>query len=62
MGISAFSEYTVLPEIAVAKVNEKARLDIVCLLGCGVTTGLGAVFNTAKVESGSTVAMYVVCI
>ena len=58
MGTSTFSEYTVLPEIAVAKIDEKAKLDQVCLLGCGVTTGLGAVSNTAKIESGSTVAVF----
>ncbi len=58
MGTSTFSEYTVLPEIAVAKVDEKAPLDKVCLLGCGVTTGIGAVFNTAKVEPGATVAVF----
>ncbi len=58
MGTSTFSEYTVLPEIAVAKVNKAAPLDKVCLLGCGVTTGIGAVLNTAKVEPGSTVAVF----
>eukprot|EP00163_Fabomonas_tropica_P012779 TRINITY_DN2413_c0_g1_i3.p1 TRINITY_DN2413_c0_g1~~TRINITY_DN2413_c0_g1_i3.p1 ORF type:complete len:379 (+),score=129.08 TRINITY_DN2413_c0_g1_i3:70-1206(+) len=58
MGTSTFSEYTVLPEIAVAVVNEKAPLEKVCLLGCGITTGLGAVLNTAKVEEGSTVAVF----
>src|ERR1700761_9192746 len=58
MGTSTFSEYTVLPEISVAKVNEKAPLDKVCLLGCGVTTGIGAVLNTAKVTPGSTVAVF----
>ena len=58
MGTSTFSEYTVLPEISVAKINEKAPLDKVCLLGCGVTTGIGAVLNTAKVEPGSTVAVF----
>jgi S-(hydroxymethyl)glutathione dehydrogenase/alcohol dehydrogenase len=57
MGCSCFSEYTVLPEIALAKINEKAPLDRVCLLGCGITTGLGAVWNTAKVEPGSSVAV-----
>ncbi len=58
MGTSTFSEYTVLPEIALAKINPKAPLDKVCLLGCGVTTGIGAVLNTAKVEPGSTVAIF----
>ena len=58
MGTSTFSEYTVLPEIAVAKVNPEASLEEVCLLGCGVTTGMGAVMNTAKVEQGSTVAIF----
>lgn len=58
MGTSTFSEYTVLPEIAVAKVNEKAPLDKVCLLGCGITTGVGAVLNTARVQPGSTVAVF----
>jgi S-(hydroxymethyl)glutathione dehydrogenase/alcohol dehydrogenase len=58
MGCSTFSEYTVVPEIALAKINPTAPLDKVCLLGCGVTTGIGAVFNTAKVESGSTVAVF----
>ncbi|WP_325071765.1 S-(hydroxymethyl)glutathione dehydrogenase/class III alcohol dehydrogenase [Flocculibacter collagenilyticus] len=58
MGTSTFSEYTVLPEIAVAKINKTAPLDKVCLLGCGVTTGMGAVKHTAKVEPGSTVAVF----
>jgi S-(hydroxymethyl)glutathione dehydrogenase/alcohol dehydrogenase len=58
MGTSTFSEYTVLPEIAVAKINKEAPLEKVCLLGCGVTTGMGAVMNTAKVEPGSTVAVF----
>src|SRR6202162_5799342 len=58
MGTSTFSEYTVLPEIAVAKINPKAPLDKVCLLGCGITTGIGAVLNTAKVTPGSTVAVF----
>ncbi|MGK0526264.1 MAG: S-(hydroxymethyl)glutathione dehydrogenase/alcohol dehydrogenase, partial [Pseudomonadales bacterium] len=53
-----FSEYTVLPEIALAKVNKEAPLEEVCLLGCGVTTGMGAVMNTAKVEEGATVAIF----
>ncbi|WP_231758571.1 S-(hydroxymethyl)glutathione dehydrogenase/class III alcohol dehydrogenase [Microbulbifer elongatus] len=58
MGCSTFSEYTVLPEISLAKVNKTAPLEEVCLLGCGVTTGLGAVMNTAKVEEGATVAIF----
>lgn len=58
MGTSTFSEYTVLPEIAVAKVNKAAPLEKVCLLGCGITTGIGAVLNTAKVEAGATVAVF----
>lgn len=58
MGTSTFSEYTVLPEIAVARINKNAPLDKVCLLGCGVTTGIGAVLNTAKVQPGSTVAVF----
>ena len=58
MGTSTFSEYTVLPEIALARVNPAAPLDKVCLLGCGITTGIGAVLNTAKVRAGSTVAVF----
>lgn len=58
MGCSTFAEYTVVPEIALAKINPEAPLDKVCLLGCGVTTGIGAVLNTAKVEAGSTVAVF----
>ncbi|WNG51770.1 S-(hydroxymethyl)glutathione dehydrogenase/class III alcohol dehydrogenase [Archangium minus] len=58
MGTSTFSEYTVLPEIAVAKISKEAPLEKVCLLGCGVTTGMGAVLNTAKVKPGSTVAVF----
>ncbi|GAA0818010.1 S-(hydroxymethyl)glutathione dehydrogenase/class III alcohol dehydrogenase [Colwellia asteriadis] len=58
MGCSTFSEYTVLPEISLAKVNKAAPLEEVCLLGCGVTTGMGAVMNTAKVEEGATVAVF----
>ncbi|PID44886.1 MAG: S-(hydroxymethyl)glutathione dehydrogenase/class III alcohol dehydrogenase [Proteobacteria bacterium] len=58
MGTSTFSEYTVVPEIAVAKINKAAPLDKVCLLGCGVTTGIGAVLNTARVEPGATVAVF----
>ncbi|MEJ2680438.1 MAG: S-(hydroxymethyl)glutathione dehydrogenase/class III alcohol dehydrogenase [Gammaproteobacteria bacterium] len=58
MGCSTFSEYTVLPEISLAKVNKAAPLEEVCLLGCGVTTGMGAVMNTAKVEPGASVAIF----
>ena len=58
MGTSTFSEYTVVPEIALAKINASAPLDKVCLLACGITTGIGAVVNTAKVESGATVAVF----
>jgi S-(hydroxymethyl)glutathione dehydrogenase/alcohol dehydrogenase len=58
MGTSTFSEFTVLPEIALAKINPKAPLDKVCLLGCGITTGIGAVLNTAKVTPGSSVAVF----
>ena len=58
MGTSTFSEYTVLPEIAVAKINPTAPLEEVCLLGCGITTGIGAVLNTAKVRAGSTAAVF----
>jgi S-(hydroxymethyl)glutathione dehydrogenase/alcohol dehydrogenase len=58
MGTSTFANYTVLPEIAVAKIRDDAPLDKVCLIGCGVTTGLGAVINTAKVEPGSNVIVF----
>ncbi len=58
MGCSTFSEYTVLPEISLAKVSKEAPLEEVCLLGCGVTTGMGAVMNTAKVQEGDTVAIF----
>jgi S-(hydroxymethyl)glutathione dehydrogenase / alcohol dehydrogenase len=58
MGTSTFSEYTVLPEVSLAVVSKEAPLDKICLLGCGVTTGIGAVMNTAKVEPGSTVAVF----
>ncbi|MGF1458933.1 MAG: S-(hydroxymethyl)glutathione dehydrogenase/class III alcohol dehydrogenase [Leptolyngbyaceae cyanobacterium] len=58
MGTSTFSEYTVVPEIALAKINKAAPLDKVCLLGCGITTGIGAVLNTAKVEAGATVVVF----
>lgn len=58
MGTSTFSQYTVLPEISLAKVNPNAPMDKICLLGCGITTGIGAVLNTAKVESGASVAVF----
>ena len=58
MGTSTFSNYTVLPEIAVAKIREDAPFDKVCYIGCGVTTGIGAVINTAKVEPGAKVAVF----
>ncbi len=58
MGTSTFSEYTVLPEIALAKINARAPLDKICLLGCGITTGIGAVLKTAKVEAGASVAVF----
>jgi S-(hydroxymethyl)glutathione dehydrogenase / alcohol dehydrogenase len=58
MGTSTFAQYTVLPEISLAKIRSDAPLDKVCLLGCGVTTGIGAVLNTARVEPGSSVAVF----
>jgi S-(hydroxymethyl)glutathione dehydrogenase / alcohol dehydrogenase len=58
MGCSTFANHTVLPEIAVAKVNPDAPFDKICYIGCGVTTGIGAVINTAKVEIGSTAAVF----
>jgi S-(hydroxymethyl)glutathione dehydrogenase/alcohol dehydrogenase len=58
MGTSTFSNYTVLPEISVAKIREDAPFDKVCYIGCGVTTGIGAVINTAKVEPGSNVVVF----
>jgi S-(hydroxymethyl)glutathione dehydrogenase/alcohol dehydrogenase len=58
MGTSTFANYTVLPEIAVAKIREDAPFDKVCYIGCGVTTGVGAVINTAKVEPGSNVVVF----
>jgi len=58
MGCSTFSNFTVLPEIAVAKIREDAPFDKVCYIGCGVTTGIGAVVFTARVEPGSTVAVF----
>ena len=58
MGTSTFANYTVVPEIALAKIRPDAPFDKVCYIGCGVTTGLGAVMNTAKVEPGSNVAVF----
>jgi S-(hydroxymethyl)glutathione dehydrogenase / alcohol dehydrogenase len=58
MGCSTFAHHTVLPEIAVAKVREDAPFDKICYIGCGVTTGIGAVINTAKVEIGATAAVF----
>ncbi len=58
MGCSTFSNFTVLPEIAVAKVNPDAPFDMICYIGCGVTTGIGAVINTAKVEQGATAIVF----
>ncbi len=58
MGTSTFSNYTVLPEIAVAKVREDAPFEKICYIGCGVTTGIGAVINTAKVEPGDNVVVF----
>ena len=58
MSTSTFSKYTVVPEISLAKIHKDAPLEKVCLLGCGVTTGIGAVHNTAKVQAGDTVAVF----
>ncbi len=58
MGTSTFAEYSVMPEISLAKINPAAPLDKICLLGCGITTGIGAVLHTAKVEPGATVAVF----
>lgn len=58
MGCSTFSEYTVVAEVSLAKINPKANHEQVCLLGCGVTTGIGAVHNTAKVQEGDSVAVF----
>ncbi len=58
MGTSTFAEYTVVPEIALARVRKDAPMDKICLLGCGVTTGIGAVLHTAKAEPGSTIAVF----
>ena len=58
MGCSTFSEYTVVADVSLAKINHEANPEPVCLLGCGVTTGLGAVKNTAKVQEGDSVAVF----
>ena len=58
MGCSTFSNYTVLPEIALAKIREDAPFEKICYIGCGVTTGIGAVINTAKVEPGANVVVF----
>src|SRR5256714_8109307 len=58
MGCSTFSNFTVLPEIAVAKIRQDAPFDKSCYIGCGVTTGVGAVVNTAKVEPGANVVVF----
>jgi S-(hydroxymethyl)glutathione dehydrogenase/alcohol dehydrogenase len=58
MGTSTFAQYTVMPEIAVAKIREDAPFDKVCYIGCGVTTGIGAVINTAKVRPGDRVVVF----
>src|SRR5665811_264933 len=58
MGCSTFANFTVLPEIALAKIRPDAPFDKVCYIGCGVTTGIGAVINTAKVEPGSRVVVF----
>ena len=58
MGTSAFSNFTVVPEISLAKIRKDAPFDKVCYIGCGVTTGIGAVMNTAKVEPGANVAVF----
>lgn len=58
MGCSTFSEYTVVAEVSLAKINPEANHEEVCLLGCGVTTGIGAVHNTAKVQEGDSVAVF----
>src|SRR5262249_49845014 len=58
MGTSTFANFTVVPEIALAKIRSDAPMDKVCYIGCGVTTGIGAVINTAKVEPGSRVVVF----
>ena len=60
MGCSTFANHTVLPEIALAKVRKDAPFDKICYIGCGVTTGIGAVINTAKVEIGARCALSLV--
>ena len=58
MGTSTFAQYTIVPEIALAKIRQDAPFDKVCYIGCGVTTGIGAVINTAKVEAGANVVVF----
>src|SRR3546814_7790969 len=58
MGCSTFANYTVMPEIALAKIRDDAPFDKVCYIGCGVTTGIGAVLFTAKVEAGANVVVF----
>src|SRR5207253_5932763 len=58
MGTSTFAEYTVMPEIALARITEEAPLDRACVFACGLSTGLGAALNTAKVEAGSTCVVF----
>ena len=58
MGTSTFANYAVVPEIALAKIRQDAPFNKVCYIGCGVTTGLGAVMNTAKMEEGATVVVF----
>src|SRR5688572_15262749 len=58
MGTSTFAQFTVLPEISLAKIRQDAPFDKVCYIGCGVTTGIGAVINTAKVEAGANVVVF----
>jgi len=62
MGCSTFSNFTVLPEIAVAKIREDAPFDKSCYIGCGVTTGVGAVVNTAKVTPGANVVVFALAV
>ena len=58
MGTSTFANYTVVPEIALAKVNNSAPFDKICYIGCGVTTGIGAVINTAKASAGCNAVVF----
>ncbi len=58
MGCSSFSEYTVVAEISCAKINSVADVKSMCMLGCGISTGWGAVFNTCKVKTGTTVVVF----